>query len=77
MAFQRMCEECDRVFDMLNAADADEWAHGHDCEPFYDETPPCALAMGCLCACHAAGLDAGEPCDTSEARAREITECEA
>lgn len=36
--------------------------------------PPCALAMGCLCACHAAGLDASEPCDTSEERARKIAE---
>ena len=24
--------ECDRVFDLLNQLDADEWAYGHDCE---------------------------------------------
>lgn len=27
------CLECGRVFDLLNADDADEWANGHDCEP--------------------------------------------
>lgn len=26
------CIECDRVFDLLNQLDADEWAYGHDCE---------------------------------------------
>ena len=26
------CVECDRVFDLLNQLDADEWAYGHDCE---------------------------------------------
>jgi hypothetical protein len=26
------CRECDRVFDLANAADAEEWAYGHDCE---------------------------------------------
>jgi hypothetical protein len=26
------CPECDRVFDLTNEDDADEWAHGHDCE---------------------------------------------
>lgn len=28
--------------------------------------PPCAVSMGCLCAGHARGNDATEPCDTSE-----------
>lgn len=26
------CPECGRVFDLTDATDADEWAHGHDCE---------------------------------------------
>jgi len=26
------CPECDRVFDLANADDADEWYAGHDCE---------------------------------------------
>jgi hypothetical protein len=26
------CVECDRVFDLTDTTDADEWAHGHDCE---------------------------------------------
>lgn len=26
------CPECGRVFDLLEPGDADEWAHGHDCE---------------------------------------------
>lgn len=43
-----------------------------DAEPL----PLCAQAMGCLCACHAAGMDASEPCDTSEDRAREIAEAQ-
>lgn len=28
--------------------------------------PPCASAMGCLCAGHARGIPADEPCDTDE-----------
>jgi hypothetical protein len=26
------CVECNRVFDLLDDADAGEWADGHDCE---------------------------------------------
>lgn len=26
------CPECGRVFDLLDEEDADEAAHGHDCE---------------------------------------------
>ena len=26
------CPECDRVFDISNKTDMDEWHHGHDCE---------------------------------------------
>lgn len=26
------CRECDRVFDLLNEDDANEWYYGHDCE---------------------------------------------
>ncbi len=26
------CVECDRVFDLLNELDANEWGYGHDCE---------------------------------------------
>ena len=26
------CSECNRVFDLLNEVDAEEWAYGHDCE---------------------------------------------
>lgn len=26
------CPECERVFDLLDEADADEWYYGHDCE---------------------------------------------
>ncbi|HEY8926187.1 MAG TPA: hypothetical protein VIU64_17515 [Polyangia bacterium] len=36
------------------------------------ELCPCVASMGCLCVCHAAGMDAREPCDTSEERARRI-----
>ena len=25
------CPECDRVFDLMDKTDADEWSHGHDC----------------------------------------------
>ncbi len=42
-------------------------------EIVHDE-PDCAASMGCLCACHAAGMSADEPCDTSERRARMITD---
>ena len=27
------CRKCDRLFDLLDGPDADEWHHGHDCEP--------------------------------------------
>lgn len=29
---KEQCSECDRTFDLLNSADANEWAYGHDCE---------------------------------------------
>ena len=29
---ERTCVECDRVFDLTNDEDAEEWAYGHDCE---------------------------------------------
>jgi hypothetical protein len=28
----RRCVECNRLFDMGNPADADEYTNGHDCE---------------------------------------------
>jgi len=27
-----ICEECERVFDLLDEDDAGEWSTGHDCE---------------------------------------------
>jgi hypothetical protein len=30
-----ICQECFRVFDLLDEKDAEEWSYGHDCE----ETP--------------------------------------
>lgn len=26
------CQECGRVFDLMNESDAEEWYYGHDCE---------------------------------------------
>jgi len=26
------CEECNRIFDLLDTEDAEEWFYGHDCE---------------------------------------------
>lgn len=26
------CDECGREFNLLDLADSDEWANGHDCE---------------------------------------------
>jgi len=26
------CQECGRVFDLMNDVDAEEWHYGHDCE---------------------------------------------
>jgi NOL1/NOP2/fmu family ribosome biogenesis protein len=26
------CQECERVFDLLDEDDANEWYYGHDCE---------------------------------------------
>jgi len=27
-----LCKECGRAFDLLDAEDAEDWYHGHDCE---------------------------------------------
>lgn len=27
-----VCDECQRVFDLLDEDDANEWYYGHDCE---------------------------------------------
>ena len=35
-------------------------------DPPCGDIPPCARAMGCLCAGHARGNPADEPCDTDE-----------
>jgi len=29
---KRKCLECDRVFNLLNESDAEEFYYGHDCE---------------------------------------------
>ena len=26
------CPECDRIFDLTDETDANEWLYGHDCE---------------------------------------------
>lgn len=31
-----VCQECFRVFDMLDEKDAEEWSYGHDCEEVED-----------------------------------------
>lgn len=36
------CVECERVFDLLDETDAEEWFYGHDCEA------PEAVATGAL-----------------------------
>lgn len=33
------CAECGRTFDLTDAADAEEWAYGHDCEVPETDTP--------------------------------------
>ena len=30
------CEECERVFDLFDETDQNEWTYGHDCEDRYD-----------------------------------------
>ena len=32
IATKAKCVECDRVFDLSNRQDSQEWAYGHDCE---------------------------------------------
>jgi hypothetical protein len=29
---KKVCAECERVFNLLNEDDAEEWYFGHDCE---------------------------------------------
>lgn len=38
------CPECERVFDLLNEVDAEEWHYGHDCEDLPRDTPAAVLA---------------------------------
>ena len=26
------CEECERIFDLFDENDSEEWSYGHDCE---------------------------------------------
>jgi hypothetical protein len=28
-----VCEECERIFDLFDEDQANEWYYGHDCEP--------------------------------------------
>jgi len=32
MRAKAKCQECERVFDLLDEDDAEEWYYGHDCE---------------------------------------------
>ena len=32
MTIKEICVECQRVFDLENEKDSQEWAFGHDCE---------------------------------------------
>lgn len=32
MNLKQTCPECDRVFDLTDETDAEEFAYGHDCE---------------------------------------------
>lgn len=43
-----------------------ELFHAEMSKPAEPQVPPCAAAMGCLCAGHARGDSAAVPCDTSE-----------
>lgn len=36
-AYLVMCEECGRVFDLVNQDDEADWALGHDCEEQQEE----------------------------------------
>jgi hypothetical protein len=36
MNFVMECPECDKLFDLLDEDQANEWEYGHDCEPEYD-----------------------------------------
>jgi hypothetical protein len=33
-----VCPECDRLFDLLEETDANDWFYGHDCDEPIDET---------------------------------------
>jgi hypothetical protein len=35
--FLKVCDECGRVFDMLDEDESQEWFYGHDCEVCGDE----------------------------------------
>ena len=32
VATKALCRECERVFNLLNEDEANEWYYGHDCE---------------------------------------------
>lgn len=43
----KTCIECNRVFDLTNPDDAEEWTFGHDCEPTAIECPNHAGSFDC------------------------------
>lgn len=45
------CNECNRVFNLSNPDDAEEWAFGHDCEPQIIECPNHAGNFDCTPFC--------------------------
>ena len=36
-AYLVVCDECGRVFDLVDPEDRDEWSFGHDCEDNEEE----------------------------------------
>ena len=49
----RVCLECNRVFDLFDETDAEEWAYGHDCEsPEMIECPNHGGAFDCTPFCN-------------------------
>jgi hypothetical protein len=60
------CPECNRIFDLLDETDAQEWHYGHDCEPQPAPTNPAQITLTATAGTLAAILNAAKVYATTE-----------
>jgi DNA polymerase III sliding clamp (beta) subunit (PCNA family) len=60
------CPECNRIFDLLDETQAEEWHYGHDCEPQPAPTNPAQITLTATAGTLAAILNAAKVYATTE-----------